>query len=151
MFKRYNALKPKSLEILKDENGFALTAILVVFGVMSIIMTLGIVLLPLTQNDTTATNRETATAQSLYLAEAGLNDYVWHLNRIGAEYYQNETHPAQGVDTTTGERWVDSGENGGGYHLEIIENTTTGGFIIRSTGRAATGHLPNIFILATPR
>jgi hypothetical protein len=103
-----------------------------VFGVLAVITTLAVVLLPLTQNDTTQTNREAASTRSFYIAEAGVNNYLWHINR-NSNYFYEESHTAQGKDAFGNDKWTNY--ESGQYHLEIAENTTSPGFLVQSTGR----------------
>jgi hypothetical protein len=125
-------IKYTSKKLINDESGFALSALLAVFGVLAVITTLAVVLLPLSQNDTSQTSRETASTKSFYIAEAGINNYLWHINR-NSDYFYEESHTAQGVDAYGNDNWASY--ESGQYHLDIAENTTSPGFVVQATGR----------------
>lgn len=95
-------------EKLASDRGFTLP---VVMGVIIIISILAIGLSLTVENHQSAVQRDDAKMKSLQVAEAGVNDYLYHLNK-DSEYYLRGVHPAEGKG-----KWVR--KNGGEYNLEI--------------------------------
>ncbi len=99
-----------------------------VVGIMAIAAILAIGLSVTIGQRQKAVTREQAAVKALHVAEAGANDYLWHLNQ-DQEYYLKNVHPAQGAD-----KWVS--KNGGKYNLDVIPPSGDEPVItVKATGR----------------
>jgi hypothetical protein len=120
------------------EQGYILLALTSVIGVIIILSVLIYTLIPYMETESSATQREETSAKALYIAEAGINNYLWHLNQ-DEDYFETQIHPAQGQDEKGQERWVDYA--GGSYHLEVEALDNTPGVIVTSTGQISKNNL----------
>jgi hypothetical protein len=110
-------------KIFNEEEGFYATpVILFVLLVLSII---GFSLLFLVGNDVHQVKREEISEKALAAAEAGINNYIWHMNEDD-DYYLTQTHPAQ-------QDWVETDE--GRYRL-VVTPLEVPGVILECTGEA---------------
>lgn len=98
----------------RDESG--MMAVTMIVSILAVLAILSVGLLFATQSDTLFSSKQKVSTKALHLAEAGVNDYLWHLNHDD-DYYLTETHPAQGQDGQGNDRWVTYED--GRYHLEV--------------------------------
>jgi len=120
-------------EKLRSESGFALTLALAVLVLLSVS---GFSVYFLAESDSTLTRHEEYRTKALHTAEAGINDYIWHMNK-NENYYKTEVHEAEGQDGSGDDNYVDY--QGGQYHLEVTPTSETApGVILESTGRIQT-------------
>ncbi|MFQ5575196.1 MAG: DUF4900 domain-containing protein, partial [Terriglobia bacterium] len=92
------------------------SATAMVLAISTVLTVLSASALYLAESNATMTNHRNRRARALDVAEAGVNNYLWHLNH-DENYYLTAVHPAQGQDSSGRDRWVDF--EGGQYHLEI--------------------------------
>lgn len=97
---------------IRDESGITMPLII---GVIAVAFILAAGLSMTVSQQQKAVARDQAAVKALHVAEAGANDYLWHLNE-DHEYYLKSVHPAQGDG-----KWVS--KNGGRYHLDVIPPT----------------------------
>jgi len=105
-----------------NERGLGLPAILTVIAVLTV---LAASLLLLSKNAFFSTKREEQKQKALYIAETGINNYLFNLNK-DPEYYKNSTHPAETA-------WQNYGQ--GQYKLEVSELENAVGVEIIASGR----------------
>ncbi len=117
-------------QILNEKGYFLVTPL--ILAIILVLTILGFSLLLTTQQDLSSTWRRELEHKTLAVAEAGVNDYLWHLNQ-DEDYAQNEVHPAEGLDQSGDKKWVSLKD--GEYHLEVTELTQTPGVLIEATGR----------------
>lgn len=98
---------------LEKEKGSLTPTIIAVMAFLMLVLSAA---LALVEADRVFIFREQSADKALNIAEAGINDYLWHLNKDSL-YYEKYTHPAQGQDELGNKRWVSYG--GGYYHLEV--------------------------------
>ena len=76
---------------MRNEKGMLSTE--VAFALVVCIAAIAITMLLLQRNGAVSAKREELSVKALYVAEAGINDYIWHLNQN--EDYINQIDPAQ--------------------------------------------------------
>lgn len=77
------------------------------------------------RNASLSAKREENSSKAFYVAEAGINDYVWHLNQ-DEEYYKNVKDPAE----LSYQKYKD-----GEYFLEVQPRADAPGVYITATGK----------------
>lgn len=113
-----------------DERGFAVPIIVAIIAVVTI---LGVSGYYLAAADLTLSQHEEDYSKAVHVAEAGVNEYVWHMNK-DENYYKNYSHPAEGQDGEGKDNWVSY--SGGDYHLDITPTSSEApGVIVEATGR----------------
>lgn len=113
-----------------NKGSTSLPAVMAIIMVISIIAT---VLLIYNQKSTFSTKREEQKEKALYVAETGINNYLFNLNK-DPDYYQNTRHPAE-------DNWQNFGQ--GQYKLTVtplqdavgVELTATGRIDVKNNGR----------------
>lgn len=110
-------------QTIRNEKGALSYIVAVVF--VSLLTVIGISMFLLQRNSSIGTKREELSSKSLYIAEAGVNNYLWHMNQDD-DYYQTQTHPGQ----SSWQTYKD-----GEYFLEVEQRTDAPGVYITSTGR----------------
>lgn len=115
---------------LRAERGAAIPMVL---GVASFLLIIAAVAIGVAQSDLSLSAQETEYVQAAHVAEAGIDDYVWHLIKDPL-YYETAVHPAEGQNAQGNERHKALGD--GTYHLEITpplpgENAV----VIEATGK----------------
>ena len=104
-----------------------------VLAVIAVLAVLGFGVIVLSESDSGLTVRTNRTTKALHVAEAGINNYLWHLNS-DEDYYATQTHPAQGQDEEGSDRWVDFED--GKYHLDVtLPQEGDSVITIESTGK----------------
>ncbi|HEY3374826.1 MAG TPA: hypothetical protein VGK02_07175 [Candidatus Aquicultor sp.] len=121
-----------------NDKGFGMMAIMPVLSIILILSILGFGLMYRTGNATHSASRETASMRAFYVAEAGINDYLWHLNKNN-DYYITTVHPAQGLDGGGAKKWITLDSTDTAFHLEVAQTTDTPGVVVTATGRATSG------------
>ncbi len=109
--------------IIADETGYF--AMVTVIGILVVMTILGAALIFSAQQDIVQTQYDDTAQRSFYVAESGINNYLWKMNQ-NENYYKTTVDPAE-LD------WVE--HSGGHYSLKVTETTTSPGAIIESTGR----------------
>lgn len=123
-------IRKNVFEKIKEESAFSVPLALAVMMLMTI---LGFSVYFLAESDFTLSRNETKRTKALHIAEAGINDYLWHMNK-DENYYKNQTHEAEGKDQSGKDKYIDC--QGGQYHLDITPTSETApGVIVVSTGR----------------
>jgi cytoskeletal protein CcmA (bactofilin family) len=118
---------------IKNEFGFAVPLALAVLVLLS---TLGFSVYFLAESDLSLSQHEEYQTKALHIAEAGINDYIWHMNK-DENYYKNYTHEAEGKDAYGNDKYVNY--QGGQYHLDVTPTSETApGVILEATGRIQT-------------
>lgn len=95
------------------EKGASTPAVISVIAFLLLVLSSALVLV---EGDRVFILREQSSDKALHIAEAGIHDYLWHLNKDSL-YYKNSMHPAQGEDEFGNKRWANYED--GQYHLEI--------------------------------
>jgi len=105
-----------------DEKGMGLPAVLTIIAVITVVAA---ALMLLAKNAVFSTKREEQKQKALYIAETGINNYLFNLNK-DPEYYKTTTHPAEAS-------WQNYGQ--GQYKLEVSELENAVGVEIIASGR----------------
>ncbi len=113
----------KRASFILDEKGFFSTAIVVSILAMASIMSIALLLT--TNVDVSNTKQDELVQKSLYIAEAGINNYLWKMNQ-DENYYKTTVDPAQ-------KGWVTYQD--GSYSLSVTQTPSRPGVILESTGR----------------
>jgi hypothetical protein len=117
-------------QLYADEKGVTIVAVI---GILFMILALTSVGVVLVQSDRMGIFHRIARDEVVNIAEAGVNDYVWRLNK-DPEYFLTTVHPAQGQDASGDNRWLAYGR--GAYHLEITPPSDNIPLVtVESTGR----------------
>jgi hypothetical protein len=119
----------KALDSNRGYIALALTSTVAVIIILSVLI---YTLIPYMESESSATQQEETSAKALYIAEAGINNYLWHLNQ-DEDYFETQVHPAQGQDEKGQARWVNYSD--GAYHLDVEALTDSPGVIVTATGR----------------
>jgi Tfp pilus assembly protein PilX len=115
--------------ILKNNDGIALPIVVVIIAIISL---LGFTAVFLTESQTSMGGHHEKSETTLSIAEAGVNKYLWHLNK-DSKFYET-TEGQNFVEDSEGNLIVHSFQNGK-YTLEIEEPTTSQPVVkIKSTG-----------------
>jgi len=123
----------KIFQKIKEEAAFSVPLALSVMMLMTI---LGFSVYYMAESDFTLSRNETNRTKALHIAEAGINDYLWHMNK-DENYYKNQEHNAEGKDQSGNDKYIDC--QGGQYHLEVDPTSETApGVILVATGRIKT-------------
>jgi len=102
---------------LKKEEGIALPTVIIL---MAVVILLSASALSVTLNQASMNRHYAASVDALHFAESGINQYLWHLNKIDSESL------TLGVDQEFGE---------GYFRLELIDGSVEDGFVtVRSSG-----------------
>lgn len=80
------------LKLIKNERGVVSFAVAIIFMTLLTIITAGYFVLQ--RNSSVSAKREELSAKAIFIAEAGMNNYLWHMNQ-DQDYYTTQTHPAQ--------------------------------------------------------
>lgn len=113
-------------KIIKDRRGVVMPSVVFVIGMVTL---LGFTVAFLVQSQTTMGMRYTDNEKSLHLAEAGINKYIWHLNKDSSYYKKGSYEPGE---TEPG---VVTPYQDGFYYLEVEAPTTEVPVVtIRATG-----------------
>lgn len=115
--------------LVKSESGFTLVLALVVLSLLTI---LGFSAYFLSESDLSLSKHEEYQTKALHMAEAGVNDYLWHMNK-DENYYKHYTHEAEGQDGSGNNKYVNY--EGGQYHLVITPTSDAPGVIVEAKGR----------------
>ena len=104
-------------KLIRNQKGMLLPLVMILFAV---IMIMSVTMLSLTMHNTTANRNYTSSVDALHFAEAGLNEYLWHLNKIASGAID------QNKDIAFGD---------GFYRVEVLGGSPSSGMItIKSTG-----------------
>ncbi len=123
-------LKRRSGRYLADEAGVATVTIVALVSLIMAFMTVSILLV---QTDRTGIVHQVSKDTALTLAEAGVNDYLWRMNK-DTSYYLNVVHPAQGNDASGNLKWVNYGA--GAYHIDVTPPSSNVPMVtVKVTGR----------------
>ncbi len=115
--------------ILKNNDGIALPIVVVIIAIISL---LGFTAVFLTESQTSMGGHHEKSETTLSIAEAGVNKYLWHLNK-DSKFYET-TEGQNFVEDSEGNPIVHSFQNGK-YTLEIEAPTTSQPVVkIKSTG-----------------
>ncbi len=100
----------------------SLPAVVTIIVMLTVIAT---ILIIYTQKASYSTKREEQKQKSLYIAEAGINNYLFNLNK-NPDYYKTQRHVAQ-------DNWANYGQ--GQYQLEVTPLEEAVGVEVIATGR----------------
>jgi hypothetical protein len=110
---------------LKSEKGISTPAAI---GIVALVMLIMGASLTLVMGERMMVYRQSTTDKAVNVSEAGVNDYIWRLNKDN-DYYLNYVHPAEGQDN-----WLAWGP--GEYHLNITPPAGNVPMVtVESTGR----------------
>jgi hypothetical protein len=114
--------------LLKEDSGIAMPVVVVIIAVVTL---LGFTSVVLMENQTSMGKRYEASESALSIAEAGINEYLWHLNKDSRFYATPEGDDFVNDSGDPKEHEFQSGK----YTLEITEPTAADPTVkIKSTG-----------------
>jgi hypothetical protein len=114
----------------KQETGVATVTIVAIISLIMAFMSVSVLLV---QTDRSGIVHQTAKDNAFSVAEAGINDYLWRVNK-NSDYYLNVVHPAQGNDGVGNPKWLAYGN--GEYHIDVTQPTDSVPMVtIKATGR----------------
>jgi hypothetical protein len=120
-------------KIALDESGMTTVTVIAIISLIIALMTASILTV---QSDRVGIVHRISRDRAVAVAEGGLNDYLWRLNK-DHEYYLNYTHPAQGNDQSGQPNYVAFGN--GEYHLTITPPSDSVPMVtVKSTARIKT-------------
>lgn len=118
----------------REENGVTTITVIALISLIISMMTASILVV---QSDRVGIVHRISRDKAIAVAEGGLNDYLWRLNK-DHEYYLNYTHPAQGVNGSGQPNYVTSGS--GEYHLDVTPPSDEVPMVtVKSIGRVKDG------------
>jgi Tfp pilus assembly protein PilX len=116
------------IALLKKDSGIAMPIVVVIIAVVTL---LGFTSVVLMENQTSMEKRYEASESALSIAEAGINEYLWHLNKDSRFYATPEGDDFVNDSGDPKEHEFQSGK----YTLEITEPTAADPTVkIKSTG-----------------
>ncbi len=111
-------------KLLRKQDGLALPIVIVLF---TVIMVLSISALNMAINQSRMTTEYTASVDALHIAESGINEYMWYLNKADHENFEI----GQDIEVV----FADESVQDGMYRLEYVDGSVDDGYVrIRSTG-----------------
>lgn len=117
-------IRNNNCKIIKNQNGMALLATIIF---VSVLVSIGVALLAMTNNDTKLSTLHSASNEAFYLADAGIEEAFWKLNTSILEndlkIEELKEIPEYDVGDWWSDNWTSSGTATEYYDISVVETS----------------------------